>query len=284
MVRTLVATFGLAIGAVCITSAHAQSPAPAAEPSKPPSFKVVKIQRNDGLNVRSGPSTRYGVVGVFHFDTRGIAFTGACQGMWCPVQHENLKGWAYRGYLDTEETVAVAAKPLVTPKPVATAALPPEATVAKPVEPEVKKAEPSAPKSLPEAAFRYFVSQGWSEHQAAGIVGNLQAECGPALNCSIHSGGIAQWRAERVTRFRQVFGYPFAKASFKDQLAYIQWELTHPNSPWKDSGRILRRAGDAASAAALFDIHYERSSGEARGARIANARTVLKRFGGKSAS
>ncbi|RTL72169.1 MAG: SH3 domain-containing protein [Hyphomicrobiales bacterium] len=278
MLRSFVATFGLAVGAACLTAAHAQSPAPSPEQVKAPSFKVVKIQPNDGLNVRSGPSTRYGVIGVFHHDTRGIAFTGACQGMWCPVQHETLKGWAFRGYLDKDETVAVAAKPVTT------AAIPPEAAVAKPAEPDVKKAEPAAPKSLPEAAFRYFVSQGWSEHQAAGIVGNLQAECGPALNCSIHSGGIAQWRAERVTRFRNVFGYPFAKASFKDQLAYIQWELTHPNSPWKDSGRILKRAGDAASAAALFDIHYERSSGEARGARIANARTILRRFGGKAAS
>lgn len=281
MLRTFVATFGLAIGAVSSVGAHAQTPTPAPEAAKQPSYKVVKIQRNDGLNVRSGPSTRHGVIGVFHFDTRGIVFTGACQGMWCPVQHETLMGWAYRGYLDTDEATAVAAKPVTT------AAIPPEAAVAKPVAPDAKpdaKPEAKTPKSLPEAAFLYFVSQGWSEHQAAGIVGNLQAECGPGLNCSIHSGGIAQWRAERVTRFRNVFGYPFAKASFKDQLAYIQWELTHPNSPWKDSGRILKRAGDAASAAALFDIHYERSSGEARGARIANARTILRRFGGKSAS
>ncbi len=137
--------------------------------------------------------------------------------------------------------------------------------------------------NLPEAAFIFFLSQGWAEHHAAGIVGNLQAECGTALNCSIASGGLAQWRAERVSRFRKVFGYPFAKATFKDQLAYIQWELTHPKSPWKDAGRALKGARDAASAATLFDMHYEKSSGETRGARMANARAILKRYGGKAA-
>ena len=130
----------------------------------------------------------------------------------------------------------------------------------------------------------FFLSQGWAEHQAAGIVGNLQAECGHFLNCSVGSGGLAQWQGERVTSFRHVFGYPFAKATFKDQLSYIQWELTHPNSPWKGSGRILKGAKDAASAASLFDLHYEKSSGGTRGARIANARAILNRYGGRPAS
>lgn len=135
-------------------------------------------------------------------------------------------------------------------------------------------------RNRPHAAFLYFVAKGWPEHQAAGIVGNLQAECGPAFTCSLGSGGLAQWRGDRVTRFRHVFGYPFGKASFTDQLAYIHWELAHPNSPWNASGRVLRTAKDAASAAALFDIHYERSAGISRDARMANARAILKQYGG----
>lgn len=273
MIKTLIASMCLTVGAASVANAEIQ-PDPASKQTTQPTFKVIKIQRNDGLNVRSGPSTKFGVVGVFHHDTRGIVFTGECKASWCPVQHNGLNGWAFRGYLDKDEQVAAVPAPVPHVPPVAVA-------------PELPKPTPPAPerkiaKSLPEIAFHYFVSQGWAEHHAAGIVGNLQAECGHALNCSIHSGGIAQWRAERVSRFRQVYGFPLAKASFADQLNYIQWELTHPKSPWKDSGRILKRANDAASAASLFDIHYERSSGEARGARIANARTILKRFGGSS--
>lgn len=150
-----------------------------------------------------------------------------------------------------------------------------ETTPSQPPQDPLAKAQ-----NRPHAAFLYFVAQGWTEHQAAGIVGNLQAECGHAFTCSLDSGGIAQWRGDRVSRFRQVFGYPFGRASFKDQLAYIQWELTHRNSPWNASGRMLRTAKDAASAAALFDIHYERSAGSSRGARMANARAIFKKYGG----
>lgn len=134
-----------------------------------------------------------------------------------------------------------------------------------------------AAKDLPHKAFLYFVSQGWTQAQAAGIVGNLQAECGAGFTCSLSSGGLAQWRAERVTRFRQVFGYPLTKASFNDQLAYIQWELTHPKSPWNPSGKILKGAKDAANAAALFDIHYERSAGISRQKRMVYAQAILKK-------
>jgi hypothetical protein len=236
---------------------------------------VVKV--HDALNVRSGPSTRFGVVSTFQSGSR-VAVTGDCRAMWCPVQHESTRGWVYRSYLTNE---VAAARPDAAPSN-PRAQEPARSNLAAPQRP-AKEAEPKK-MSLAEAAFDFFLEQGWAAHHAAGIVGNLQAECGYGLNCSIHSGGIAQWRAERVTRFRQVFGFPLAKATFQDQLAYIQWELTHPKSPWKDSGRILKSAKDAASAATLFDAHYERSSGGSRGARIANARTILKKYGGRTAS
>lgn len=277
MLKAFIAAIGISTCAASIASAQTVSET-GPKPATAATFKVVKIRADDALNVRSGPSTQFGVIGIFKPDTRGIAITGECKAMWCPVQHEALSGWAYRGYLGKDEAVVATNSippPAASPAPEAPRATPPAPTPAP---------APKVVKSLPEAAFTYFIQQGWGEHHAAGIVGNLQAECGPALNCSIGSGGIAQWRAERVTRFRQVFGFPFHKASFNDQLAYIQWELTHPKSPWKDAGRILKNARDAASAASLFDIHYERSSGEARGARIANARTILKRYGGKTQS
>lgn len=280
MLKVFIAAIGVSACAVSMASAEI-TPDTGNKRAALATFKVVKIKADDALNVRSGPSTQFGVLGIFKPDTRGIAITGECRAMWCPVQHEGLSGWAYRGYLAKDEA-AVATNNSIPPPAASPAPEAPRAAAPAPA--PTPAPAPKVAKSLPEAAFAYFLAQGWSEHHAAGIVGNLQAECGPALNCSIGSGGIAQWRAERVTRFRQVFGFPFHKASFNDQLAYIQWELTHPKSPWKDAGRILKGAKDAASAASLFDIHYERSSGEARGARIANARTILKRYGGKTQS
>lgn len=235
------------------------------EAAAAPRYRVVKVRAPDVLNVRHGPSSAHDVVAQLPADGNGITITGSCRGTWCPIRHGGGEGWVFRHYLEAETGVVTA--------------------VAVPNAEAPQASQPlQRPASAPEQAFRYFVAQGWGEHHAAGIVGNLQAECGPQLTCSNGSGGLAQWRGDRVTRFQKVFGYPFARAKFTDQLAYIHWELTHPASPWRESGHVLRRATDAASAAALFDAHYERSSGSTRGARMANARALIKRFGNRTAS
>lgn len=271
--RLLPNTPVLATAVLCLSlsTPPAAATGTTAEPATPGTtaqlYKVVKVAAHDVLNVRHGPSSGHEIVGQLAADGGGIAITGACRGQWCPIRHAGGEGWVFKAYLapeprkDMQETAV------------------PQAEATKPTPQAAQR--PAAP---PEQAFRYFVAQGWGEHHAAGIVGNLQAECGQALNCSNSSGGLAQWRGDRVSRFQKVFGYPFARAKFADQLAYIHWELTHPTSPWRDSGHALRRANDAASAAALFDAHYERSSGSTRGARMANARAILKRFGNRTVS
>lgn len=127
-------------------------------------------------------------------------------------------------------------------------------------------------------ALDFFQSQGWSPHQAAGIVGNLQAESGSKLNVAAVGDnkaayGIAQWHQDRQANFEKVIGKPIQGSSLQDQLSFIQWELTHTE---KSAGERIRNAKDAATVAALVDQHYERSSGEARQARIKNALTLIK--------
>lgn len=244
---------------------------PTAPEAAVPLYRVTKVEAHDVLNVRQGPSSAQHIVAQLPADAGGIAITGACRGQWCPIRHAGGEGWVFRAYLAPEARSGASAVETVSVAP----------QTEPPTQPPQLAPRPASP---PEQAFRFFVAQGWGEHHAAGIVGNLQAECGQALNCSNSSGGLAQWRGYRVSRFHKVFGYPFARAKFTDQLAYIHWELTHPASPWRDSGHALRRANDAASAAALFDAHYERSSGSTRGARMANARALLKRFGNRTAS
>lgn len=241
-----------------------------AEQGGPSAFKVVNVSANDVLNIRSGPSADHAIVAELQPDSRGIVVTGSCRAQWCPVQHEIGSGWVNRRFI-AGEGIKLAS----LPSPCSDAFAPERAA------PRAGAASGAHPA---ETAFNFFLAQGWSEHQAAGIVGNLQVECGPAFTCSNGSGGIAQWRGDRVSRFRQIFGYSFSSASLQDQLAYIQWELTHPDSPWKESGFILRNARDEISAASLFDQHYERSAGTSRGQRISNARAILKKYGGRPAS
>lgn len=122
-------------------------------------------------------------------------------------------------------------------------------------------------------AVAFFVSRGWTAQQAAGIVGNLQAESGANLkiNAVGDSGqayGIAQWHPDRQANFARVVGKDIREASFKEQLAFVQWELENTEAK---AGSRLKQAKTAAEAAEIIDQSYERSSGQHRQARINNA-------------
>ena len=82
------------------------APAPAqTEPGRAadPLFRVANVRGDDVLNIRSGPSADFDVVGELPPDMRGIAVTSACRAKWCPVQHRATSGWVNSVYLVPEE-------------------------------------------------------------------------------------------------------------------------------------------------------------------------------------
>jgi len=122
-------------------------------------------------------------------------------------------------------------------------------------------------------AVAFFVSKGWTPPQAAGIVGNLQAESGANLRTNAvgdggQAYGIAQWHPDRQAKFAKAFGKDIRQAGFKEQLAFVQWELE--NSESKAAAK-LKGAVTTEQAAWIFDQYYERSSGAHRQKRINNA-------------
>jgi hypothetical protein len=70
-------------------------------------FKVANVAPDDVLNVRGGPSADFDVIGELPPGSRGVAITGTCQSLWCPVRHELTSGWVNRMYLTNEEPLAV---------------------------------------------------------------------------------------------------------------------------------------------------------------------------------
>lgn len=129
-------------------------------------------------------------------------------------------------------------------------------------------------------ALEFFQSKGWTKEQAAGIVGNLQAESSRELNpSSVGDGGkaygIAQWHPDRQANYERNIGNgkSIRQSTFDEQLAFIQWELENTESK---AARLLKGAKTAAEAAQIFDQYYERSSGEHRGRRVANANKLIE--------
>ncbi len=107
-------------------------------------------------------------------------------------------------------------------------------------------------------ALAYFVTQGWTPAQAAGIVANLQAESGLRPDAAGDGGqayGIAQWHHDRQVNFAAVIGKDIHGSSVEDQLAFVHAEL---NGAEKAAGHALRDCTNAADAGACVSKMYER--------------------------
>ena len=130
----------------------------------------------------------------------------------------------------------------------------------------------------PKIAMEFFLDQGWTPEQAAGLVANLQAESYDRIDpAADHAGayGIAQWRGSRKRDFEQEMGMPLRGSSLMDQLKFVQHELNNKESK---AGDLLKKATTAAEAAAIVDQFYERSGGAALKQRIAAAKSLLTAF------
>lgn len=130
----------------------------------------------------------------------------------------------------------------------------------------------------PKIAMEFFLDQGWTPEQAAGLVANLQAESYDHIDPAAENSGaygIAQWRGSRKRDFEQAMGQPIKGSSLMDQLKFVQHEL---NNKEAKAGRLLKQATTAAEAAEIVDEFYERSGGAAIRRRIALANSLLTAF------
>lgn len=117
-------------------------------------------------------------------------------------------------------------------------------------------------------AYQRFISKGWAPHQAAGIVGNLQAESGADLNTQARNAGdgsdgsdsigVAQWngrRAQALKAFAAERGTDWH--DLDTQIDFIDHEL---RTTERAAGENLARSTTAEDAAAAF-TGYERPRG-----------------------
>jgi len=128
-----------------------------------------------------------------------------------------------------------------------------------------------------EYAMEYLQEQGWTPEQAAGIVGNLQAESGSNMDTKAvgdggQAKGIAQWHPPRQKEFERLFGKPVEEGTFEEQLAFVNWELNNTESK---AGNAISKTTTAEEAAYVTDKMYERSAGLHTDRRMSNANRLL---------
>ena len=130
-------------------------------------------------------------------------------------------------------------------------------------------------------AMDYFVGQGWSPDQAAGIVANLQRESGLRIGAVGDGGqayGLAQWHPDRQANFARFAGHSIRESTFAEQLAFVHHEMTQGAEV--SAGNRLRGADDAGTAGSIVSRYYERPAdrdGEAAH-RAATARQILNGY------
>jgi uncharacterized protein (TIGR02594 family) len=182
------------------------------------------------VNIHSGPGTNYDIIGTANKDDIiiGVDSTG-----WTPIVLEaDTEGGESVGWVSSKYVQSYTAPVTLTPTPVPTPAA----------------AAPMA------QAVSYFVSQGWTANQAAGLVGNLMQECDlnpAAVNPSSGATGIAQWLGSRLTQLQT---YPNWQ-SLQTQLTFVNWEL---NNSEKLAGDALRQTTTLADATMSVRTQYER--------------------------
>ena len=106
----------------------------------------------------------------------------------------------------------------------------------------------------------YFMSQGWSKEQAAGIVGNLTQESGLNPNAKNANGmrGIAQWNKDRQKDFENWagFGIDDPRANLMKQAEFVQYELTKGKE--QKAGIELSKQNTTIGASNAIFSEYER--------------------------
>ena len=105
-----------------------------------------------------------------------------------------------------------------------------------------------------------LMAMGWTQAQAAGMVGSLVQESRldpDAVNPTSGARGIAQWLSkDRIANFEKWAGRPLKGSTLDQQLEFQNYELTKGSET--DAGKRLRGTKTATEAAEVHRRYYER--------------------------
>jgi hypothetical protein len=148
-----------------------------------------------------------------------------------------------------------------------------------------------APQDNARVAFEYYISQGLSPVQAAGIVGNLQGESGQGLNPNaVNRGdgrdgsdsiGIGQWnstRAQALKDFAAAKGVPWN--DLNTQLEFLHQELRGPERGAYDRLMAAKTPEEAGQAMLAFERPKDWNKPGAHPERGQYAARVFSAYGG----
>jgi len=143
---------------------------------------------------------------------------------------------------------------------------------------QIKKIKAQQDKYLPKGAanasggdpMSYFMSQGWTKEQAAGLVANIKNESSFNPNAENQGHyGLAQWDLNRQANFLRWAGHDIHGSSAAEQLEFMNYELTKGSE--QKAGALLRAANNSVTASNVIFSQYERAGDFSGSRRAADA-------------
>jgi N-acetylmuramoyl-L-alanine amidase len=71
-------------------------------PRETPSYRVINVAPDDVLNIRSGPGAHHPKIDSIPPNGRGLRIVSGCEGQWCAVDYNGVRGWVNRQFLGPE--------------------------------------------------------------------------------------------------------------------------------------------------------------------------------------
>lgn len=143
-----------------------------------------------------------------------------------------------------------------------------------------------------EKIFNYFVGRGLTPYQAAGFMGNMQAESGldpralqPGTTgdapISGRGYGLVQWtfpvrQQPLIDRAKQA---GVGASDLRLQLDYIWYEITDGPAPYGGQLQAIKATTDVAAATLFIEQKYEIHAGPVQPGRVAAAKGFLNKYG-----
>jgi hypothetical protein len=135
-----------------------------------------------------------------------------------------------------------------------------------------------------ERVYRFFVNNGFTPEQSAGIVGNFAVESTTNIDPTLlnpndkgkQSFGIAQWRDTRyndLQNWARETGQDYT--TLETQLGFVLYEFSTTE---RSAASNIKATTSTAEAARVVDRYYERSDGTAREIRVQYALEAFERF------
>ena len=104
----------------------------------------------------------------------------------------------------------------------------------------------------------FWMSQGYTKEQAAGIIANMRQESGGnagAVGDFGQARGLFQWHPDRRANILKNTGIDVTSASYQDQLKAAAWEMKNGRPGFDDN--YFRSLGGADAAGAYFSQKFE---------------------------